>query len=808
MEKISVYDRLETNFTHNGIILPDVISCIDEEELNSKYILELTHPIDEKGKWEYLVEENIVKAAGQLFRIHKTETNLDYVYVYARHIFYDLIHNFLEDVRPTNINGAGALNWILMNTQYPHNFIGMSDIDTLSTQYYIRKNPVEAMLGTDSLVTRWNGELVRDNFTVKLLSSRGTNKGAQIAYGKNILGLEVERDMDTVITRIMPIGRDGLLLPEKYIDSPFINNYAFPRIQKIEVDVGVDEETTIEQAYYIMRQACYDLYDKNKIDIPYVNINTNLLLLENTEEYKHLKNLVKVELGDIVSCTDNPLKISFEAKVIRIKRDLLSGRNVEVELGQIRKKFSNRLETVIKDISEEIANSKSDLTKAIENATNLLTNALGGYVVKRVGEILIMDTEDINTATQIWRWNLNGLGYSNTGVNGPYEVAMTMDGKINANFITTGTLSAGIVKTGVLSSNDNSTWINLDDGSFNFKNVLKYEDGQIIISPEFNKPRNLFESARYIRCTVRQMKNGDTILPTVSWTELQVFADNVNIALGKTVTTNYTGTYAIGSPLEYTDGSTDSFNGSVLFSNGGVPYYMQVDLGAIYHNIEKLVNYLITSVNYTVNNKIEVSTDGLSWLTIFDSEVDGFYQESLEGKTINRIVGGDLEDEIANIKNLTPGMLQGGITTLTNERIKVEHGSGKYSEIRADGFVRGYPSGEINYLKGVDILEYTTALNELNNAPSAVTLTLPIHYKDRTDFKAIPFVGEYQMRVAGGDDEYRYDNLSLILNVDYIITGTNPSATINSYMKRTTITTTGSITKYYPMSFKLMLIGD
>ena len=88
--------------------------------LNGKYVLELTHPIDEKDKWQYLIEENIIKADGQLFRIYRTEKNLNYIYVSARHIFYDLLHNFLEDVRPTNLNGTAALNWILTGTQYPH----------------------------------------------------------------------------------------------------------------------------------------------------------------------------------------------------------------------------------------------------------------------------------------------------------------------------------------------------------------------------------------------------------------------------------------------------------------------------------------------------------------------------------------------------------------------------------------------------------------------------------------------------------------------------------------------------------------
>lgn len=473
---ISVYDRHETDFFHNGIVLSEAIQCTIEEELNGKYVLELIHPIDKQGKWEYLVEENIIKADGQLFRIYATEKTLDRIYVYARHIFYDLLHNFLEDVRPTNSNGAAALDWVLSHTLYPHPFTGTSDIDSINTRYFIRVNPVEAILGEDGLVERWGGELLRDNFIIKLLKQRGQNKGAKIAYGKNLLGLEIERDMDTVVTRIMPVGRDGILLPEKYVDSPLIGNYVYPRVREIKFDIGVDEETTEEEAYEKLRQASRELYEKNKIDIPAVNITVNLLLLENTEEYKNLKQLEKVELGDIVSCTDNPLKITFESKVIRVKKDVIANRNVEVELGQYKKGISNTIRDALKNISEEIKNTSSSLEESIEKATKLLTNALGGHVMKRPGELLIMDTDDPVTAEKVWRWNLNGLGYSDNGINGPYRLAMTMDGQIVADFITTGTLDANLIKTGTLRGRK-VEW-NLEDGTFLIGNSV--EDYKIL----------------------------------------------------------------------------------------------------------------------------------------------------------------------------------------------------------------------------------------------------------------------------------------------------------------------------------------
>lgn len=492
-EIISLYDKSETTFVDNGIILTDTIMCEIEEELNGKYILELEYPIDEKNKWEYLIEENIIKADGQLFRIHRIEKDLDYIRVFARHIFYDLLSNFLEDVRPTNLNGAAAIDWVLTGTQYNHNFTGTSDITGLNTAYFVRKNPVEAILGEDGLCEKWVAELERDNFQIRLWGSRGQDKGKHIAYGKNLLGIEVEGRIDDVVTRIMPIGLNELKLPEKYVDSPLINSYAFPRIKTVNVQIGINEETTEAQALQLMRDYCNDLYSINKIDLPYESITADLLLLENTEEYKSFSNLLEVKLGDTVGCTDNPLNLSFNAKVVRIKKDVLTDNNTEVELGQIKKGFVSVTEDIIRKIANEFQNATSDLQLAVSNATELLTSAMGGYVLKRAGELLIMDTEDPSTATKVWRFNLNGLGYSSNGINGPYELAMTMDGVINADFITAGTMSASLVKAGVLSSHDNSMYINLDDNSFNFNDSLYWDgvNGTLrLVSPDIPEPVN------------------------------------------------------------------------------------------------------------------------------------------------------------------------------------------------------------------------------------------------------------------------------------------------------------------------------
>lgn len=134
---IQIYDKNTTDFSKNGRVLQDTLSCYVTEELNGAYELELEHPID--GKWQELVEGNIIKADGQLFRIYNKQKTLARIKVNARHIFYDLYDNFLEDVRPENQSGIGALDWILTHTQYPHPFTCTGDVDGSNTRYFVRK---------------------------------------------------------------------------------------------------------------------------------------------------------------------------------------------------------------------------------------------------------------------------------------------------------------------------------------------------------------------------------------------------------------------------------------------------------------------------------------------------------------------------------------------------------------------------------------------------------------------------------------------------------------------------------------------
>ncbi len=465
---VCVYESKESNFNNNGLVVLDSpITAIITEELNGQYELELEYSLDKRGKWQYLLEGNIIKADGQLFRIYHKTKNFESIKVNARHIFYDLLDNFVDSVSLYNTTGANALYAVLNNTQYAHNFTSTSDVDGSYTTSYLYQNPVEAIMGNNGIINIWGGELERDNFTIRYKKSIGQDRGVLVSYGKNIIGIEETLDIDGVCTRLMPIGKDGLTLTGKYIDSQYINNYPHPKIRVAEFS-DVESESAL-------RITAQQYMSFNNIDIPTANYKVDFIELSKTEEYKNYSILETVYLGDTVTIRHSKLNINIKAKVIKTVKNCITERIEKIELGSFKSNLATGISNSIQTVKQEIVTAKSNLQTAIDNATTQINSALGGYVVKRQGELLIMDTEDINTATKVWRWNQNGLGYSSTGYNGQFGTAITADGHIVADFIDTGVLDAAIVKTGTLTSEDGTITVNLDNNTLSIGNKLIFD---------------------------------------------------------------------------------------------------------------------------------------------------------------------------------------------------------------------------------------------------------------------------------------------------------------------------------------------
>ncbi|WP_176539462.1 phage tail spike protein, partial [Bacillus cereus] len=239
---ITLYKPNETDFTHNGIGILDnnIYEAEIEEILNGVYTLNFKYPLFSPHGLE-IDGQCLIKAptpdGDQLFRVANPHPSDGVLQVFCYHIFYDLVDNFIEDTNIVNKSGTGALEQIKNNLQYATRFEFFSDITKVNNARLVRKNPVEVLLDSgqdNSFLNRWGGELKRDNFNVRMLNARGLDRGVVIQHKKDLLGYEASVDWQSVITKIMPQGFDGLFLPEKYVTSTLINKYVNPKIRKIE----------------------------------------------------------------------------------------------------------------------------------------------------------------------------------------------------------------------------------------------------------------------------------------------------------------------------------------------------------------------------------------------------------------------------------------------------------------------------------------------------------------------------------------------------------------------------------------------
>lgn len=370
---IEVYVKGNEDYESNGDMTLTPTTC--EVELTVEGIAELTleHPIDDLGRWKYLVNDNVIAAPTphskkQLFRIYdytKTETE---VTAYARHIFYDSAGEMLVDVRPTDKTGQEALDIILSGTKYK----AKTNIKTRSTAYYIRKNIMEAIGGDDenSFINRWGGERMYDNFTVIINDRLGGDYGACAEFGRNMTGIEADISIDDVVTRIIPVSYNGHTLEgeEPWIDSPLIGSYANPRAAVIKFeDVKLLEDcqegeegfSTLELLREELKRRCTKEYE-NGLDKPKVNYKVDLVEVANTEDYKDYKKLTTIGIGDDVLTKDRKLQINVTARCIRLVYDCIEEENAEVELGNFIENYFDKT-TSAADIIQKVTREDGTL---------------------------------------------------------------------------------------------------------------------------------------------------------------------------------------------------------------------------------------------------------------------------------------------------------------------------------------------------------------------------------------------------------------------------------------------------------------
>ena len=466
---IILYDHDEEAFTSNGLgALPDAASCTVTEERNGGYEVEMEYPLtgshfsDIQKRRILYVKPNPYDDP-QPFRIYSITKPINgIVTVHAAHLSYDTSGSIVK-LFPADAGSASAAMSYLKNFSVPSTpFTFFTNVGKSGTMSVPKPSSIRSLLGGSdgSILDTFGGEYLFDKWNISLLESRGSNRGVTIRYGKNMTDLEQEENDTDFYTGVYPFwyseSEDGGLVTlsanDGIVNAP--GNYDFVKIMPLDLSSeDFSKETTDSEGYTTtiekpteaeLLAAAQKYIANNKIGIPKVSLDVSFVMLAQTEEYKDFARLETVKLCDTVTVEFEKLGVKTTAKCIKTVYNVLTDKYDSIELGEPK---SSLAETVSNQgtLIEE-ASDKSYMERAIQNATDLIMSGkLGGYVTVTKNEIYIADNKDLDKAVKVWRWNSGGLGYSSSGKDGPFGTAITSDGKIVADYISTGNLDCSVL---------------------------------------------------------------------------------------------------------------------------------------------------------------------------------------------------------------------------------------------------------------------------------------------------------------------------------------------------------------------------
>lgn len=470
--------------THYGLgPLTDCLRCEVSEERNGKYELVLEYAAEGIHADDIQVNRFIMAKPNftdnpQIFRIYKVSKTMNGKFtVNAQHISYDLSGKVIS----TGTAGSCTAACLLLEAS-AGNFTITTD-KTVSADFVIKEpSSVRSWFGgkQGSLLDVYGtAEWYYDNYACSLKLNRGMDRGVQIRYGKNLTALSQEIDMSNLCTGVIPYYIDDET-NTKVVGAKVSTGLVLDvdRDQAVDFSSDVDPESATPIATQLATLASN--YITNNI---FTRVFSSITL--DFVQMGELKD--RVDLCDTVHIFFEPLGISVALKCVATVWDVLQERYIQTTFGDSRNSIADTIVNQQKDLDEKP--SMSVMEQAINSSSKLITGNLGGYVINGhdsngdgyPDENLIMDTNDINTATAVWRWNLGGLGFSPNGYAGPYDaVALDMQGRINASAITTGTLNANLIKAGVISDVQGNSQIDMTNGQAKLYELIAKRDFTVV----------------------------------------------------------------------------------------------------------------------------------------------------------------------------------------------------------------------------------------------------------------------------------------------------------------------------------------
>lgn len=388
---IQIYRPENMEYEKNGDmpLLPTTATV--HAVLNGEWEATLEHPIDEDGRWKYIVEDAVVKMPSfngdQLFRIKKKEKSDAGITAEMQPIFMDAKDDcFLMDVRPTEKTGQQALD---IMTAPNKKYSAKSNIAKVSTAYYQTKNLIEAIGAEDenSFINRWGGEVIYDNYSVVINDRAGGDYGYEVLYGKNIPENGISEEIETrdIVTRIIPKAYNGNMIKgdEPWVDSPEIDKYPTIRYGvmefedvKMREDAQEDDEEdgitvcdTQEQLEEALIKKCEEQFEAG-VDKPTITLSVDIVMIEGTDLYKDFEDLTKISLGDTVHCRHSKLDIVTDARVIELEWDCLEKRVDSVVVGEFQYNYIDEATSMMNRVESAIRPDGSVIGQQVQGIIN------------------------------------------------------------------------------------------------------------------------------------------------------------------------------------------------------------------------------------------------------------------------------------------------------------------------------------------------------------------------------------------------------------------------------------------------------
>ena len=446
---IKCFGQADTSFSSNGDIVIQPFKALVHKVDNGDFYLDLECSLD---YLDYVISNNIIVAptpqGEQAFRIGNVSNTRKKITAKIPHLYYDANNYLIADSNVVNKNCNDALDHLNNATDNTSPFITLSNVQSINSFRCVRKSLAEAF---NTVLERWGGHLVRDNWHVSIMDEIGQDNGVTIQYKKNLKEITVDYDWSNVVTKLMPVGKDGLLLDGLYVSSDIQYEIPFTKTVSFEQELELEDFAGNEEAYH---QALLD--DLRVQAQAYVDANCIPKV-----NYTLKANMDKItDVGDIVEVIDERLGIHIMTHVLSYTYDCILGKYTEIEFGnaqpQLSGLVSNMQSTMEKAIEENNQVITVTLSAELQEAQDKIWGALGNsYCIYEGDQILVVDSLPKETARNVLRINSAGIAFSQTGINGNFTSAWTIDGTLNMQAINVINLTADLIKGGTLKLGSN-----------------------------------------------------------------------------------------------------------------------------------------------------------------------------------------------------------------------------------------------------------------------------------------------------------------------------------------------------------------